>query len=273
MKNKKIFIAITISLTIASCSTNKTEQNKSKSAVPIEWSYKGNDGPSYWGDLCPKYSECSNGKHQSPINISSADFIKVDEFDIDYKMSKLTVRNNEHMHDIIDNGHTIQANVDDASLLTINGVKYTLKQFHFHTPSEHTVNGESFPMEMHMVHLSDQNKIAVISFLFKESTENNEEIALLINNLPKQKGEQINLNGEVFDIDKLDKMDISNIHHYSGSLTTPPCSEDVEWIILEDKISISKNQVLCFYNVIGPNNRPTQAINNRKIMEDVLEKN
>jgi carbonic anhydrase len=262
-----------MSVVTTCCTLEKTEEKKINSDVPIEWTYKGINGPSNWSKLCPKYSKCENGKNQSPINISSSDFIKVNHFDMDYEKTELIVRNNEHMHDIIDNGHTIQANVDNASIITIKDTKYTLKQFHFHTPSEHTINGESFPMEMHMVHLSDQNSIAVISFLFKESNEENEEINKLIKHLPTKKGEQINLNGEVFDINKFDKMELSKVYHYSGSLTTPPCSEEVEWIIIEDKVFASKNQISSFYDIIGPNNRPTQSINNRKIIEDVLEKN
>jgi carbonic anhydrase len=168
------------------------------------------------------------------------------------------------MEEIIDNGHTIQVTVDEGSTMQVGEVTYELKQFHFHTPSEHTVNGQHMPMEMHMVHQSADEKLAVVSILFEEGEELNENFELIIANLPDKKGDSKHLADERIALQPhVEK--ISGVYHYVGSLTTPPCSEDVQWIVVKEPVLLTKAEIEAFASRIGPNNRPVQALHDRTI--------
>ncbi len=173
------------------------------------------------------------------------------------------------MEDIIDNGHTIQITVDEGSTFTFGDKTYSLKQFHFHTPSEHTIDGEHAPMEMHMVHQSEDGSLAVVGVLFKEGAVPNENFAKIVANLPNAKGES----KHITDINLELKVHLPNdnyAYHYVGSLTTPPCSEGVQWLVLRDPVSLTTEQIAAFSSRIGPNNRPTQPVNDRTVMVDDL---
>jgi len=147
----------------------KKEQPAKATARPAHWGYDGNDGPANWASLDPVYSKCGDGTHQSPINIENTDVKGGTTWSLDYKViPSFMIEHTEHMEEIVDNGHTIQVTVDAGSTFTFGGETYELKQFHFHTPSEHTIDGKHMPMEMHMVHQSPDKSLAVISLLFEE---------------------------------------------------------------------------------------------------------
>lgn len=236
---------------------------------PAHWGYEGDDGPANWKSLSPAYALCGEGKHQSPVNIVKSDVKGGAVWKLDYKATSLRIAHNQHMDEIINNGHTIQVTVDEGSTFAFGDKTYDLKQFHFHTPSEHTVDGKHAPMEMHMVHQGDDGGLAVISILFQESDEPNKNFEKLIANLPNAKGESKHITDEKMELQLYMPKD-NYAYHYVGSLTTPPCSEDVQWLVLRDPVYLTAKQIDEFSSRIGNNNRPTQELNDRTIKEDDL---
>jgi len=239
------------------------------SARPVHWGYAGEDGPANWATLSPVYALCGEGKGQSPINIVKTDAKGGVNWKLDYKNTSLRIAHNEHMDDIIDNGHTIQVTVDEGSTFSFGDKTYSLKQFHFHTPSEHTVDGKNMPMEMHMVHQGADGSLAVVSVLFEEGKVANENFSKIIANLPNAKGESKHITDANLEL-KVHLPKDNYAYHYIGSLTTPPCSENVQWLVLRDKVSLTADQVNAFSSRIGPNNRPTQPLNDRTVKVDDL---
>lgn len=236
---------------------------------PVHWSYDGEDGPTKWSTLSPAYALCGNGMGQSPINIVKSASKAGISWKMDYKTTSLKIAHNEHMEDIIDNGHTIQVTVDEGSRFSFGDVTYSLKQFHYHTPSEHTIDGEHSPMEMHMVHQSEDGRLAVVGVMFKEGNVPNANLEKIIANLPNAKGENKHLTDVSLELNTHIPND-NYAYHYAGSLTTPPCSEGVQWLVLRDPIYLTANQIAAFSSRIGPNNRPTQTLNNRTVQLDDL---
>ena len=239
------------------------------SARPVHWGYAGEDGPTNWATLTPVYALCGEGKSQSPINIDKASVKGNANWSFDYKTTSLRIAHNEHMDDILDNGHTIQVTVDEGSTFTFSGKTYSLKQFHFHTPSEHTIDGKNLPLEMHMVHQSDDKALAVVSILFEEGKVPNENIAKIVANLPGAKGESKHITDANLDLQVHLPKD-NQAYHYIGSLTTPPCSEDVQWLVLRETKKVTVDQVAAFASKIGPNNRPVQGLNDRTVEQGDL---
>jgi carbonic anhydrase len=271
----KLLFANIIVLLITACSSNSPsihaddaafEKDSSllkRSARPVHWGYEGGEGPIKWGSLSPVYALCAEGDGQSPINIFDAQVTGTQELKIDYGATALKIAFNQHVEDIIDNGHTIQVNVDPGSTITFGDKVYNLKQFHFHAPSEHTINGVHMPLEVHFVHQSDDGSMAVLGVLLKEGAPN-PNFASIIANLPTIKGESRHLEDEMLSLD-LHLPENNSVYFYMGSLTTPPCSENVQWVVLRDHPTISADQAKTISSVIGPNNRPVQKLNNRQI--------
>jgi carbonic anhydrase len=239
------------------------------SARPVHWGYTGEAGPAAWGSLSPVYAACGNGKLQSPINLISAKGDGTNSLKMEYKTTSLRIAHHEHVDDIVDNGHTIQITVEEGSTITLNGKVFTLKQFHFHTPSEHTLSGKHFPMEMHLVHQAADGSFAVIG-VFIEEGKANDNFAKIIEHLPNAPGETKHLAEQKLDLQLHIPKNISS-YHYKGSLTTPPCSENVDWLILRDKITMSAEQLKAFSSRLKNNNRPVQALNDRKITVDQIK--
>lgn len=240
-----------------------TTTSHGDNARPAHWGYDGPDGPEYWPALSPAYAACGQGKSQSPINITKTAAGDVHSWKFDYKTTSLKIAHHEHVTDIVDNGHTIQVNVDGDTTITTDRGVYSLKQFHFHTPSEHTVENSHFPMEMHFVHQSAEGKFAVVSVLFQEGPEN-ASLAKILPHLPKAKGEKAHLPEVHLDL-ALHLPESRAAYTYRGSLTTPPCTEEVEWLVFRDPISASKVQLDAFASRLSPSSRPTQPLNGRVI--------
>lgn len=281
MKLTKLSLGIgALVVAISACSTKPNEATEqvtsdsvpaaSTSARPAHWGYDGDSGPANWATLAPVYALCGAGKNQSPIDIVKSDTKGGASWKFDYKTTSLRIAHNEHMDDIIDNGHTIQVTVDEGSTFTFGDKSFELKQFHFHTPSEHTVNGQHAPMEMHMVHQSADGSLAVVGILFKEGKEPNENFAKIIANLPNAKGESKHITDVNLEL-KVHMPADNYAYHYVGSLTTPPCSEGVQWMVLRDPIELTADQITEFSKRIGSNNRPTQAVNERVVSLDDLK--
>ncbi len=217
------------------------------------WGYSGHAGPMHWGDLDKKYMTCKTGNKQSPIDIKGASHAGMQPIKFDYRNSKLTV---------VNNGHTIQVNIDKGSTATIRGKKYRLLQFHFHGPSEHLINGKPMPMEAHLVHADDKGNLAVVGVMIKAG-RHNPFLDLIWKIMPHQHGKQVTANGWINARGLLPGT--QTYYHYTGSLTTPPCSEGVNWNVMTMAIEASPAQIAAFKKLFDHNARPAQPLNGRKI--------
>jgi methyl-accepting chemotaxis protein len=219
------------------------------------WTYDGHSGPENWGTLAHEFAACGEGKAQSPIDIKDAKPGRVEPIETDYQETPL---------DIINNGHTIQLNYESSSHAVLAGHDYKLAQFHFHTPSEHLINGRSFPMELHIVHKDDAGKIAVIGLMFEEGREN-KFLARFWSKLPQQAEQQAHDGSTEINVSDLLPSDKA-FFHYAGSLTTPPCTEGVKWFVLKQPVSASREQIRQFAALFGHNERPVQPLNGRSVV-------
>jgi carbonic anhydrase len=171
-----------------SAATATTNPEAKPSARPVHWGYSGDVKPSMWASLSPVYAACGEGKTQSPINLMSDSGAGLTKLTVDFKTTSLKIAHHEHVDEILDNGHTIQVTVEEGSSFTLNDKTFDLKQFHFHTPSEHIVDGKHLPLEMHWVHQSSDGSFGVIGLLFEEG-EPNENFEKIIQHLPILPGE------------------------------------------------------------------------------------
>ena len=224
------------------------------------WGYTGHVGPSNWAELNPKYTMCKVGVSQSPINIAKVVTVDTDDLaPIEFSYTTGAV-------DVVNNGHTVQVNVKDGSFITIDGIKFSLKQFHFHTPSENQIEGKNFPLEAHFVHASDDGKLAVISVMFEDGAEN-ETLKKIWSKMPHEAGKSAGCGLSADVINNIIPKE-REYFRFNGSLTTPPCSEGVRWFVMKDYSHISAPQTKEFLELFHhANNRPVQAINARKVMK------
>ena len=221
---------------------------------PAEWSYRGANGPEHWGDLSKDYHLAKDGKQQSPINLVSPILEATPKLSFDYKPAKINV---------VYNGHTVEEMEEDGCV-SIRGHKFLLKQFHFHAPSEHTVDGKHFAMEMHLVHKDEAGRIAVVGVLIKQGKRNS-AFESLWGYLPTKVNKTVKNEMQVNAQEMLPRS--HGYYHYLGSLTTPPCTQNVQWYVLEEPIELSKEQIAKFTSIINHNNRPIQPLNERKIVK------
>ena len=250
MKSLKILI---VSFIIVLLTLGFVFYPNAKSALshPIHWSYKGEDDPSHWGNLNSEYLNCKTGHQQSPINIAQTQMGNLSNIEFNYKDTPLKVSNN---------GHTIEGRYEPGSFIKIDGKRYELLQFHFHAPSEHTVDGKNYPMEAHLVHRSEDGQLAVVGIFLKEG-KINDLIETLWAYIPTQLGEKI-VHGVSVNASVLPPDDKS-YYNYIGSLTTPPCSEGVSWHVMKTPIEVSSGQIAKFTSIYSGNSRPVQPLNRR----------
>ncbi|HTT13921.1 MAG TPA: carbonic anhydrase family protein [Burkholderiaceae bacterium] len=220
------------------------------------WSYSGKTGPATWGKLEEDFGTCGLGTAQSPIDIHDSAVKKADlpTIQFDYKASPLK---------IIDNGHTIQVNYAPGSSITVGGKQYELVQFHFHKPSEEKINGKNFAMVAHLVHKDADGKLAVVAVLLSTGHDN-PFIKTLWANLPNDKEMEHAVDAVTINVADLLPKDRA-YYTFTGSLTTPPCSEGVTWFVLKHPASISKSEVARFGKSYPMNARPVQPVNGREI--------
>ncbi len=247
-----------------------TPASAKKTAVPApktpHWDYGKEHGPANWGPLCPEFATCASGRSQSPIDIKGASAGTLAAVKTAYQPAELRIVHHEHMADVVNNGHTVQVNYPDGSTLTVGDQSFALLQYHFHSPSEHTVDGKHFPMEMHLVHESADGKLAVLGAFISEGKAN-AAFEPVWANLPKEKGMEVHLADVEVDVDALLPEDRTT-YRYDGSLTTPPCTEGVKWLVLANPVALSTEQIAAFRAIVKDNNRPTQPLNGRKIATD-----
>ena len=220
------------------------------------WSYEGPEGPEYWGQLAGEFATCSLGKNQSPVNLTGMVEGDLPPLRIDYRTGG---------SEIVNNGHTIQVNYAPGSSATVAEHDYELAQVHFHAPSENLIEGRSFPLEGHLVHKDPNGNLMVIAVMYTEG-HSSSELAKAWREMPSKAGEQRALSPAV---DARGLLPASlDYFRFSGSLTTPPCSEGVTWIVLKAPRSVSKGQVAAFSQALGHrNNRPVQPTNARIIVQ------
>ena len=233
---------------LADCAAEK-ESKGHKKGHSVHWDYAGEMGPENWGDEFPT---CGKGTKQSPLNITGPFEKSKDVLVVNYKEGPLKILNN---------GHTIQVNVEPGSTLKINKDVYNLLQFHFHRPSEEQIDGKPMAMVAHFVHKNADGKLAVLGVLLNDGKDN-AAIQTLWNNAPKAEGPEVVVDKMKFDPSSLVPTALTH-YSYEGSLTTPPCTEGVNFYILKTPVDIGKKQVVDF--PFKRNARPVQPLNGRKI--------
>jgi carbonic anhydrase len=222
------------------------------------WDYSetGQEGPKNWGELDSKYSACSGGKNQSPVDLTGM---------VEGDLSFITIKYQAGGNEILNNGHTIQVNYKPGSTIGVNGHTYELKQFHFHSPSENMIKGDSYPMEAHYVHADNDGNLAVIALMFRTG-DANLELEKAWSVMPANAGEKLAVPQSV-NADTLLPAD-RDYYRFNGSLTTPPCSEGVLWLVMKQYQVASVGQIQKFAQTMHhPNNRPIQPANARLILK------
>lgn len=220
----------------------------------IRWSYEGDRGVAHWGDLSRGYQVCSTGTQQSPIDLGNAISAQLEPIKLDWKKSSGTMLNN---------GHTIQIDVAPGNMLTYGGKVYELQQFHFHAPSEHLIDGRSFPMELHFVHrLAATGELAVLAVFLAPGGEKG-HYGAIANVFPNEEGRMIELQN--IDLKALLPPNLDYLT-YAGSLTTPPCSEIVTWLVAKTPLLVDEMDIKQFTLLYHNNARPIEPVNRRLIL-------
>ena len=225
-------------------------------AADIHWGYSGDEGPANWGALSPDYALCADGSAQSPIDIADASEVGLVDIAFDY---------GESANNIFNNGHTIQVNIDSGSGIVYNGIRYNLLQFHFHAPSEHTIDGQATPMEIHFVHQDpNSGSLAVVGVMLNEGESENPAYASVFDNLPAEVGEARPA-GDALELAAMLPVQ-RGYYTYQGSLTTPPCSEIVRWLVLDAPVALSSEQIAAYTAIYDSNARPTLPRGQRDLL-------
>jgi carbonic anhydrase len=238
-------------------------QEQSGEPHEVHWGYEGEEGPDHWADLSAEYSLCASGKEQSPIDLTDPVLSEGRSWTERIGDMVLTDGQRATVMDLIDNGHTIQVTNDVPMVAIVDGSEYEMVQYHFHAPSEHTVDGRHLPLEVHFVHKSTRGELAVLGILVEEG-EHDPLWDAVLSALPEVPGDERHL--ENLDLDKDDiRPPPTTYYRYRGSLTTPPCSENVRWIVAAEVREISPDQMATIVSLLHKNNRPVQPLNERTL--------
>jgi carbonic anhydrase len=216
------------------------------------WGYEGKAGPEHWAD----FGAACAGRNQSPIDLRNFIEAELPPIVFDYAAGGSAV---------VNNGHSIQVDYNTGSSISIDSIVFGLKQFHFHAPSENRINGKSFPVEIHFVHADVDGNLAVIALMLEEGDENS-AFDKLWARMPTKEGERHLLSPAVAAADLLPAN--RDYYRYEGSLTTPPCSEGVRWLVLKQPVPVSAKQIdELTKRLVHPNNRPVQALGARVVLQ------
>lgn len=224
----------------------------------VEWGYTGKSDPAHWGTLSKDFALCDTGRNQSPINLTQTIEIDADLSEIIFTYPKIPLQ-------VVNNGHTVQVNYTGNGQITLDGRTFNLGQFHFHAPSEHQIEGKSFPLEVHLVHKDTQGEITVIGVLFTEGPAN-PLIDTVWQHIPTKVGQNAFVNVAIDALNLLPKD--KAYYRYSGSITVPPCSEGVNWIVMKEPITASAEQIKKFHDTMHHDtNRPVQPVHVRPVLK------
>jgi len=256
--NKKIILFFFVLLAILySCTTKNESSHLHENEKKEHWSYTGETSPENWAEI-EKNSDCE-GQYQSPINIIENNTIPINSKDD----LKIFYSPNTHISKVLNNGHSIQFDFETGDSIKFNEEIYYLKQIHFHEPSEHKINGVIYPIEVHLVHVSNKNQLSVFSVLGMEGQES-ELFEFFKSFLPLENGKSKKIDKEI----NLTKLSLENRDYffYGGSLTTPPCTESVNWFVFKNPIIVSLEEVLALKSNMPLNNyRNEQPLNGRTV--------
>ncbi|MDJ0648313.1 MAG: carbonic anhydrase family protein [Xenococcaceae cyanobacterium MO_188.B19] len=254
--NRRIFFKYLAAITSGSFVFSWQSVIEASEKNHLQWGYIGKAAPENWANLDSKYAVCGSGLTQSPINLKSPITEDLPSISFNYQESALH---------IVNNGRSIQVNYAPGSTILFGGTTYELQQFHFHHPCEHKIDSQEFDMEVHLVHYNKSGSLVVVAVLMELGKEN---LALtpIFKELP-QLGRKKNLSLTINAKNLLPTK--NNYYYYKGSLTTPPSSEIVNWLIFEQPIKISAQQIEQFAKIIGNNARPIQALNNRLVLKSL----
>ena len=229
-------------------SQEPTTATVAQKQTTMTWSYSGDTGPANWAALDEAYAACT-GTQQSPVDLAADDEAQSANIELDYAAAQGT---------LFDTGHGVQVNVEGGTM-TIDGKAFALKQFHFHTPSEHTLDGASYPAEAHLVHAADDGELAVLGLFYEEGDTSNflAPVWENLSDIPRAAPMTINV-ATMLPSDRI-------AYTYRGSLTTPPCSENVRWHVMAQPLTLSPQQLESLTAIYDDNNRPVQPLNDREL--------
>lgn len=248
MRYKLSGMAVLIGCLFASSAMVRAADDKA-----THWGYADKTGPTHWSELGAEFTSCKVGKQQSPVDIRPGKKPRLAPIAFHYASTT---------GEIVNNGHSVQVNLNEAGTIGLSSGDYKLLQFHFHTPSEETINGKSYPLVAHLVHQNKEGGLAVVAVLFKLGKEN-ATLKQVFDALPAVEGEKHALAGPIDMTAALPKQ--HGYYAYIGSLTTPPCSEGVHWQVLRQPSEISSQQLAAFRKLYPMNARPVQPLNGRVI--------
>src|SRR5450830_1533479 len=235
-----------------------------KAAAPVSpppvargthWSYEGDSGPANWSKINVDWNKCSTGSRQSPIDIRDGMKVDLERISFDYHPSSFNV---------VDNGHTVQVSVGSGNYITVQNRMYELQQFHFHRPSEERINGKGFEMVVHLVHRDAEGRLAILALLL-ERGEPQPTIQTVWNNLPLEKFDTVSPSILLDPANLLPER--RDYYTFMGSMTEPPCSENVLWLVMKQPVQASAAQMALFSRLYPLNARPIQPSNGRIIKE------
>ncbi len=239
-------------LWLGGCAHGAHDGHEGHDEAHVHWGYDGGEQPSAWGSLSPEYERCARGRAQSPValDVARMESSALSPLVVHYRPTHATEENN---------GHTIQDVLDPGDYLELDGARFELKSFHFHHPSEHTLNGKRYPLEVHLVHRSAAGALLVVGVLVTEGAEH-PLLRVLFDHLPRGEEKQH------FTVDPAALLPTRSPYIlYEGSLTTPPCTEGVTWIVLAEPLSASPDQIHRFAALFPHNNRPVMPLNGRHL--------
>jgi carbonic anhydrase len=242
----------TATLSVLLCGTSAAQE----APHPPHWGYSGEVGPEHWAEFESDFGACNSGRNQSPIDLTGFIDAQLPAIAFDYKPGG---------HQVVNNGHAIQVDYQPGSSISVDGIRFTLKQFHFHSPSENTVNGKSFPLEAHFVHADAKGNLAVVALMFEQGGSNKVLEAIW----PKVGTEENSHAPLAPEVDAAALLGADrDYYRYNGSLTTPPCSEGVRWLVLKQSAKATAEQLGLVGKVLGhPNNRPVQPLGARAVLD------
>ncbi|MDH0864916.1 carbonic anhydrase family protein [Mitsuaria sp. GD03876] len=224
-------------------------------ATPPHWAYTGDKGATHWGDIDASFAQCGLGHQQSPIDIAQTVKAELPRLEFHYGSAAPTIWNN---------GHTVQVNLPAGNTLQVGDQTYELLQFHFHTPSEERIKGKSQPMVLHFVHRNAAGELGVVAVLARAG-QANAALSPVFAHLPRP-GEKITVDELALDLPALLPTSLG-YYDFAGSLTTPPCSEGVHWMVLKTPVTLSARQIGAIRKLVGSNARPVQPLNGREVKE------
>jgi carbonic anhydrase len=239
-------------------------------ALSQHWSYQGESAPENWGKLDPEFMMCGIGKNQSPINLDRPVKAQLEPLTLNYAAGVANIRNHGHAPpagatEILNNGHTVQVNYAPGSTIVVGGRAFELKQFHFHSPSENQIDGKQFALEAHLVHADASGNLVVLAVMFDEGAPN-AFLEKIWDKMPTNEGGEAKFQAGLNVTQMLPAN--KSYYYFNGSLTTPPCTEGVRWLVMKSPVTVSKAQVERFAKAVGhPNNRPLQPVNARPVLK------